>query len=61
MRRARKTYVYKYDKPEYVTEKAQHFKDWKKKMEQERDNRGEFDAETFLNNRIQARKNDILE
>ena len=30
-------------------------------MELERDKRDEFDAETFLNNRIQARKNDILE
>ena len=57
MRRSRKNYENRYDKPEYTTEKAKHFKDWKRKMELEREhyeNRDHFDAETFLNNRIQA-------
>ena len=50
MRSFRENYENKYDKPEYTTERAEHFKDWKKKMELERDfyeNRDEFDAETF--------------
>ena len=31
MHRSRKNDENKYDKPEYTTERAQHFKDWKKR------------------------------